>query len=145
MFTRKLIFLKVAVAGLVVVSLWHLVPRLLRLISIQQVGAMAFSPDGKNLVVGAGWFARDAVESWDGEVRVWDAQTGQLKQHMTSFRSQVTWLAYAPDGRSLATYQHEDEVYSLWDSQTGTPPLKWTVEKERLTTGGNHGSSTQNR
>ncbi len=28
------------------------------------------------------------------------------------------------------------------DSDSGTPPIMWTVKKERLTTGGNYGSST---
>jgi WD40 repeat protein len=57
---------------------------------------VAFSPDGKRLVSGSGNF------SGGGEVKVWDAQTGQelLTIQGGTFGHQV---AFTPDGQRLAS------------------------------------------
>src|SRR5207302_1720879 len=55
--------------------------------------AHAFSPDGGPLAGGGG----------DKAVRLWDATTGQLRRSLEGHRDWVCTLAFAPDGRSLAS------------------------------------------
>jgi signal transduction histidine kinase len=55
-------------------------------------GALAMSPDGRWVVVG-----RDTA---DGQLTIWDAQTGQLAHHL---QTEAAHVAFSPDGRWLAT------------------------------------------
>jgi WD40 repeat protein len=56
------------------------------------VDSMAYSADGKYLASGA-----------YQEVKVWDAQTGELRATLTGFADRVVALAFAPGGKYLAT------------------------------------------
>jgi WD40 repeat protein len=56
------------------------------------VESLAFSPDGKTLASGS-----------YQEVKLWDPESGNLKQTIPGFVAQVVALAYSPDGRYLAT------------------------------------------
>jgi WD40 repeat protein len=56
------------------------------------VEALAFSPDGKYIASGA-----------YGEVTLWDAATGTLKQKFTGFADRVVTLSFSPDSKLLAT------------------------------------------
>ena len=68
---------------------------------------VAFSPDGKRLASAVG--RRQNLGSADraGEVKVWDAATGQetltLKGHTSLVTSVVTSVAFSPDGKRLAS------------------------------------------
>jgi WD40 repeat protein len=86
-------------------------------------GSVAFSPDGKRLASSS----NGALESEGspGEVKVWDAQTGQelltLKGHAGR---QVTSVVFSPDGKRLVSGSGVGlpglggEV-KVWDAQTG--------------------------
>jgi WD40 repeat protein len=56
------------------------------------VESLAYSPDGKYLVSGS-----------FQDVAVWDAQTGMLRQRLGGFAHNVVALAFAPDGKVMAT------------------------------------------
>ena len=98
--------------------------------------SVAFSPDGKRLASGSGTWDDTKRATSAGEVKVWDAQTGQelltLKGHTGRSRS----VAFSPDGKRLAsgigTYWTSGEV-KVWDAQTG---------QELLTLKGHTGWST---
>jgi WD40 repeat protein len=59
---------------------------------ISLVESLAFSVDGKVLASGS-----------YQEVKLWDAETGALKQTLTGFADRVVALNFSPDGKYLAT------------------------------------------
>ena len=80
--------------------------------------ALAYSPDGKMLASGGA----------QGEVQLWDAQTGELKRTMPGHDSWVTMAAFSPDSRTLATSTPKN--VKLWDVRTGE--LKRTLGEQDL-------------
>src|SRR5437763_7085045 len=56
------------------------------------IKALAFSPDGSTLASG----------SEDCTIKLWDPQTGELKQTLIGPQGEVNALAYSPDGKILA-------------------------------------------
>src|SRR5262249_60647748 len=60
---------------------------------IGPVISLAFSPDGKTLVLG----------NSGGTIRLWDLQTGKVRATLTGHTSPVWSVAYSPDGKSLAS------------------------------------------
>jgi WD40 repeat protein len=62
--------------------------------------AMAMSPDGKTLVMGAA----------NGTLSMWDADTGKASKQLTGHKASIRGLAYSGDGRLFASV---DESHSL--------------------------------
>jgi WD40 repeat protein len=77
-----------------------------------RVLSVAFSPDEKLLATGGGSLATSIAE-----LRIWDAQTGQLVHDLKGHTASVSTVAFSPDGTILAA----DDAGSirLWDPQTG--------------------------
>ena len=79
---------------------------------------VAFSPDGKTLATGS-------------PLRLWDAQTGQLKQELTTYFTGVEAGAFSPEGgRLAATVREKDEpeyYIKVWDLRTLDLKLKLPV------------------
>ena len=76
------------------------------------VVSVSFSPDGSTL----------ASASDDRKVRLWDVETGALKQTLTGDmdwgHDWITSVAFSPDGRTLAGGSASKTV-RLWDTITG--------------------------
>jgi WD40 repeat protein len=71
------------------------------------VSSVAFSPDGKRIVSGAGYP--------DDTVRVWDAGTGQqIGAPLTGHTSHVNSVAFSPDGHRIVS-GCSDKTVRLWD------------------------------
>jgi WD40 repeat protein len=79
---------------------------------LPSVHCVAFSPDGKTLVSGAG-----SLVDNPGELCIWDAATGKLR---TTWKTDaaVTSVAVSPDGRALAVAEG-DRTAKLFDHATG--------------------------
>jgi WD40 repeat protein len=74
------------------------------------VDALAYSPNGKFLV--SGGFQK---------IKVWDAQTGALRNTVTGFADRVVALAFSPNGKYLATgggAPTEDGEIKVFDAGT---------------------------
>jgi WD40 repeat protein len=69
-----------------------------------RVSAVAVAPDGS-------WLATGGT---DGEVRTWDAATGQVRAFFAAHDGSVTALGVAPDGKWLAT-TGDDRLIRVWD------------------------------
>lgn len=70
-------------------------------------GKAVFSPNGR-------WVATES----DGNVRIWETATGQLRRLMVGHRSTIYDIAFSPDGHTLATGSL-DRTAILWDVKTG--------------------------
>jgi eukaryotic-like serine/threonine-protein kinase len=74
---------------------------------------LAFSPDGRQLAA-----CRNIADRTAGEVLVFDAATGRLLLTLRGHTSNVTSVAFSPDGRRIATSSF-DRTAKLWETGTG--------------------------
>jgi WD40 repeat protein len=81
----------------------------------EAVQSLALSPDGTQLLSGAGSAARK-----DCTVRLWDRGSGTELKHFVDHKAPVTSVAFAPDGKWFVSASHAQTF--LWDLQA--PPDK---------------------
>ena len=89
--------------------------------------SVSFSPDGTILASG----------DWDGDVRLWDVASGQLKNTLQgpTGEGEVRSVSFSPDGTTLAS-AGLDTTIRLWDVASGQ--LKNTLENTRTRSGRSH-------
>jgi WD40 repeat protein len=79
------------------------------------VPAVAFSPDGKQVLTG----------SYDKTARLWDAATGALIRTFAGHTLGVRAVAFSPDGKHVLTGSG-DSTMRLWNTQSGELVLTLT-------------------
>lgn len=107
-----------------------------------RVYALAFSPDGKTLATGGGEPSRE------GEIRLWNVETGAQKRAITKAHSDTVFaLGFSPDGKLLAS-GGADKMARLSEAATGKVvrtmeghtghvlSLDWSADGRQLVTAG---------
>jgi WD40 repeat protein len=94
------------------VHLWDVKSGRLVLSCPGQAHGVAFSPDGKRIATTGGGRAQ-------GEMKVWDEETGQELLTLGKHAGAITGAAFSADGRRLAVASN-DQTVKIWDARTGT-------------------------
>ena len=104
--------------------------------------SLALSPDGRTLFTSVGGF--------DGPVRFWDTQTGELKKEFADKGHGAQPVALSPDGSILAA---GGKTVKLWDVRTGkllrelvghlklTYSITFSADGRLLVSGGSYGTT----
>jgi WD40 repeat protein len=91
------------------------------------IGSLAFSPDGTRLGAGLGMPTMSVLDYGRQAVKVWDPRTGNEVGSWGAHANTIAGLAFAPDGRRLATASHDGTV-KLWEAGTWRELRSWTAE-----------------
>ena len=86
-----------------------------------RVDALAFAPDGRTFLTGAG----------DGIARLWDVQTGELIRQFKGHSDRFVSLFFSPDGSQVLT-ANIDKTVRVWDVQTGRELRRFEQTEEVL-------------
>ena len=95
------------------------------------VDSVAFSPDAKMLASGAGDWRHPRVP---GELKLWDARSGDLIADLRGHAGPVLSLAFTPDGKTLASGS-ADGVVKLWDTTNHSERATLNPRKDRWVRG----------
>src|SRR5262249_57324266 len=68
----------------------------------REVRSVAFSPDGQRILSGSGGNGAQG-KPLPGEVKVWDAETGQEVLSLKGHTGAVNSVAFSPDGKRLVS------------------------------------------
>lgn len=82
------------------------------------IRAVAFSPDGKQVLTGSGRQTDMSSRSTDNSTRLWDVATGKEIRRFEGHTSYVHTTQFSPDGKRVLT-AGRDSTARVWDIATG--------------------------
>jgi WD40 repeat protein len=94
--------------------------------------AVAYSPDGRRLASGNLVALAKAETHFTGEVKLWDAATGERHTALRGHTNLVRSLAYSPDGKRLASGSLDGTII-LWELAGGQPALAFWGHRDDVT------------
>jgi WD40 repeat protein len=102
-------------------------------VQIRVGGAVVFSPDGKRLA-SSSLPTNTTTPDEAGEIKLWDAQTGEELFTLQGHTGWVTSIVFSPDGKRLASGSGGvgpggGRDVKVWDAETGGELLALTFEK----------------
>jgi WD40 repeat protein len=106
--------------------------------SLHSFSCLAFSPDGKTLAAGSSPWTDRGQQLPGGVIRLWDVARGKETATLKGHRGIVQGVAFAPDGKTLASVSYEvppnpnlqgEGEVKLWDL---------TTAKEKMVLGDRH-------
>lgn len=77
-----------------------------------KINSVAFSRDGKLLAAATG------ITGLNGEVWLWDVESGVLQRKISAHRDSIYAVAFSPDGRLLATGAYDRDIH-IWNVADG--------------------------
>jgi WD40 repeat protein len=84
-------------------------------VSPQAVRSVAFSPDGRSLVLG---LAKGQASNPDYSLRLLETETGRETRRLVGHREVVADVAFSPDGKRILSSSTDANVI-LWDATSG--------------------------
>jgi WD40 repeat protein/serine/threonine protein kinase len=96
------------------------------------VTSVAFSSDGKRIVSGGGPAYLVQPGTQLGEIKVWDAQTGQETLTLKGHTVRVTGISFSPDAKQIVSAS-PGETVKVWDLRTAQEALTIEVTNAPLT------------
>jgi WD40 repeat protein len=96
-----------------------------------RVDGMAFSPDGKYLAASLSG-GPSGEKRIPGDVRIWEVATGQEVRAFKGPTSDVTAVAFSPDGSRLAAACSVEMAVLVWDVKTGEQTLRLAGNRDWL-------------
>jgi WD40 repeat protein len=70
--------------------------------------SVVYSPDGRRIVSG----------SYDGTIKIWDAESGRELRTLMGHTGAVYSMAYSPDGRRIVSGSFDGTI-KIWDAESG--------------------------
>jgi WD40 repeat protein len=85
---------------------------------------IAFSQNLRHIAFDAGEDMRGTKEVWKHPIAIWDVATGKEARRLAGHRDWVGPIAFAPDGKTLASAGHWETTVLLWDISDVTRKAK---------------------
>jgi WD40 repeat protein len=98
--------------------------------------ALAFSPDGTEIVTASGK-PQQAQSDSDNTIRLWDVATGTEIRRFEGHQASVWSVAFSPDGRRIVSCSgnllgDEDNSIRVWDKNSGAELVRFEAHDDKV-------------